>query len=137
MSEERRKIVRESVEGGVVAYVGRIRDGFAGNVGHHAMFYQKRGTDEEGYSGCSCEYIECNAPLWLEYSQLLIDAYEAKVADFAKETLRYSALLADIEEKVKGLDLYSISDRGELFVSNNYPALVQLSDVLEMLEAMK
>ena len=93
MEEELRKLVREYPNGGVVAYVGRIR------ADHQATFYEKR-EGGKAYGGCSCNDLGCNRPLWIEYAQLLLDSYEAKVADFAKETLRNSTLREQIAREI-------------------------------------
>lgn len=91
-----REALDAAYKGGVVGYVQRMRDGFADHVGHRPLF----GTDRYGdriYTGCACGTTACNAPVWLAHIDDLIAAYNAKVQDFAAETLRNSELYALVD----------------------------------------
>lgn len=82
-----------SPAGGVVGFINRTR------AEHHPTFshtdlISERYPNGVVYSGCSCDrFLGCSYPYFLLHIDDLIAAYNTKVQDLARETLRTSELM--------------------------------------------
>lgn len=96
LDSEQRAALDDTVEGGLSAYVRRLREGFpTAAEAHQPMFFRRRDSTL-GYSGCSCGKPGCNVPYLIEWGDRALDSYEAKIGDLTRETQRTSALMAAI-----------------------------------------
>ena len=76
--------------GGLIAYVGRLIDG------HFPTFGVNRQTGEVYQGVCECGNVPCLRAVLAAYRSVMIAGYNAKVQDFAAETLARSAAEAQV-----------------------------------------
>ena len=111
--------MNRSLGGGIVGYVQRMR------AEHGATYHG------DVWTGCRCREVGCAAPIWLAHIEGLIDSYEAKVQDFAQETLRSGAARAAIRRTVSPILLAARLNEPPLFSSEffdkGYPPEVRES----------
>jgi hypothetical protein len=91
LDAQQRAAMERNLGGGLAGYIQRIRRD------HGPRF------NGDTYTGCRCGEVGCGKPLLLEHMNDLIRAYEAKVQDFAAETRRSSALLAEVKDAREAL----------------------------------
>ncbi len=90
LTPDQRATIDASVAGGLVAYIHRLLDG------HRPAF--SRGRDDElVFRGCRCDDVLCNRWAFAIHLNDVLTAYESKIEDFAAETRRSSALVAEVE----------------------------------------
>lgn len=105
LTPDQRAAIAGSVAGGIVGYVQRIR------VEHGPTFARTTHVSDRYpngvvYAGCRCREVGCPRPLLIQHVEDLRQAYEAKVADLARETLKYSEAadrLAELDAEVAKL----------------------------------
>jgi hypothetical protein len=88
---EQEEAVEAAVSGGVVAYLHRLVEG------HEFRFHWNAHTERVGVSVCSCGDPVCHMAYVRLHIDRLISDYERKVEDFAAETRRADAALAEVE----------------------------------------
>ena len=91
LAPEQEEAVEAAVSGGVVAYLHRLVEG------HGFRFHWNSYSDRVGVSVCSCGDPVCHMAYVRLYIDRLISDYERKVEDFAAETRRADAALAEVE----------------------------------------
>ena len=110
LAPEQEEAVEAAVSGGVVAYLHRLVEG------HGFRFHWNSYSDRVGVSVCSCGDPVCHMAYVRLYIDRLISDYERKVEDFAAETRRADAALAEVERlrgvvrKAQGLLIVAIQD---------------------------
>ena len=84
--------------GGLIAYVGRLVDG------HSPQFGVNRQTGEVYQQVCECGNPACIRCVLAAYRSVMIAGYNAKVQDFAAETLARSAAERTVRELREALE---------------------------------
>jgi hypothetical protein len=85
--------------GGLIAYVQRLVDG------HSPQFGVNRQTGEVYQQVCECGNPACIRCVLAAYRSVMIAGYNAKVQDFAAETLARSAAEAQVAHYREALEL--------------------------------
>lgn len=92
--EQREAMVSPHMGGGWPGYLSRLRES------HRPIF--KSHSGRVIYSGCSCDHLgPCPIPYLLLHIEDVLDAYDAKVAEFAAETRRVEQHRAVIQRLLR------------------------------------